>query len=106
MVTAPGSLAAGPAGARVAAHVYVALTVDLQLLLEDGAGDLLGVLNLALADGHLFRDDRLLAHVDLVFLDGDADLLRLDVPGRRAAARGPPFDDDLLALDRYVDRFL
>src|SRR3954447_19985091 len=51
--------------------------LDAELLLPDGAGDLLGVLHLALADADLLLDHRRLLDADPLLLDRDADLLAL-----------------------------
>src|SRR4051812_6147972 len=56
-------------------HVHVALLLDLHLLLADLAGDVLGVLHHPLADLDLFGHHRVLAHLDLLLADRDADSL-------------------------------
>src|SRR4051812_38530439 len=68
--------------------VHVALLLDPDFLLADGAADVLGVVDLPLADRHLLRHHRLLADVHLLLLDRDADLLGLQV----CAGRGPLAD--------------
>src|SRR5206468_902922 len=99
-----------PAGLRAAlvADVDVALLLHLHLLLAHGPRDVLGVLDLALADAHLLLDHRRLLHAHLLLLDGDADLFAgLEVgPRRGSVSGGVPFDDDLLALNGDVQRLV
>src|SRR5262245_46121108 len=89
-----------------AADVDVALLLHLDLLLADGAGTLLGVLHLALADRHLLLDHRRLLDAHLLLGDRDADLLAgPDVArGGRFAGHGVALDDHLLALDGHLHR--
>ena len=68
-----GGLLAGPA--RV--DVYVTRPLDLDFFLADVAGDVLRVLDDALAYLDLLGDDRVLADVNLLLADRDADLLAL-----------------------------
>src|SRR4051794_33468920 len=78
--------------APIGTDVHVALAIDADLLLLDIAGHSLGVLDGALAD------------LDLL-LDRDANLLALaEIARGGPAGRGAALDDDLLALDRHVDR--
>src|SRR5579875_1409254 len=91
------------ARAARALDLDVALLVHVELLLAHGLGDMLGFLDLALADGDLLLDHGLLADGDLLLLHWDDDLFLGHVTPRRAARGGTPLDHDFLALDRYVD---
>ena len=64
---------------------------------------MLGLLDLALADGHLFRDDGCLVTETFSSFTGMTISSSVSSPRAARPAAGSPLDDDLLALDRHVD---
>src|SRR5690349_9746622 len=99
----PACAGALPLVAALLLDVHFALPLDMHLFLADGAGNLLGILGLLLADRDLLLDDRRLFDMHLLFLDRDADLLAgPDVGGGGLSpCDGMPLDDDLFPLHRH-----
>lgn len=86
-------------------HVYISLTFDVSLFALDRIGDLLGVLELFLANRHLTRLDRLLRRRHLFLADWNA--VGLTLADRRigwlARAR-TALDVHLLTSDWHIYR--
>ena len=93
----------GPARLAGLPNFRLALGFNDHVFLLHIAADRLGVVNLALANDHFFLHHRFLGHPNLLFLDGDANFLGLEIPRRGPAGGRSALDHDFLTLNRHVD---